>query len=154
MEYTWLVVGLSLLFSLYFTYFYVGRAQKETRIVLDSLGKQLQEGVQGLNEQLEPLHNAVSRSMGAISSVADSTKMDKALDRRIGLDTLDQYDDILEGVRLAFPRVAEYVDEHPEAITKLLPRLNTLISDPEARKRLNLDFSGKSSDVDRIWREE
>ncbi|MBA7537265.1 hypothetical protein ES705_29532 [subsurface metagenome] len=92
--------------------------------------------------------------MGAISSVADNTKMEKALDRRIGLDTLDQYGDIVEGIRMAFPRVAEYIDERPEAITKLLPRLNTLINDPDTRKRLNLDLSGKSSDLNRIWREE
>ncbi|GAI39090.1 unnamed protein product, partial [marine sediment metagenome] len=46
---------------------------------------------------------------------------------------------------------AEYLDDRPEAITKLLPRLNTLITDPETRKRLNLDLSGKSSDLSRIW---
>lgn len=154
MEYIWIAVGISLLFSLFFTVFFVKRAQKETRITLESLGTQLTEGIAQINSDLEPVHNAVSRSMGAISSVAHSAKMDKALDRRIGLDTLDQYDDILEGVRMAFPRVAEYVDEHPEAITKLLPRLSTLISDPDTRKRLNLDLSGKDSDVSRIWREE
>ncbi|MBA7537275.1 hypothetical protein ES705_29542 [subsurface metagenome] len=154
MDYTWLVVGLSLLFSLYFTYYYVGRVQKETRITLNDLGSQLTEGIKQINSDLEPVHNAVSRSMGAISSVADNTKMEKALDRRIGLDTLDQYGDIVEGIRMAFPRVAEYIDERPEAITKLLPRLNTLINDPDTRKRLNLDLSGKSSDLNRIWREE
>ncbi|GAI43348.1 unnamed protein product, partial [marine sediment metagenome] len=73
---------------------------------------------------------------------------------RIGLDTMDQYGDIIEGIRMAFPRVAEYLDDRPEAITKLLPRLNTLISDPDTRKRLNLDLSGAKDDLSRIWREE
>jgi len=143
-----------MLVCLFFTYYYVGISQKQTKYILNSLGKQLQDGLLDLNERIEPLTDAVSRSMGAISSVADSTKMDKALDRRIGLDTMDQYGDIIEGIRMAFPRVAEYLDDRPEAITKLLPRLNTLINDPETRKRLNIDLSGASSDLDRIWREE
>ncbi|GAI01509.1 unnamed protein product, partial [marine sediment metagenome] len=140
METLWIVTALTLIFSLSFTVYFVKRAQKETRITLDALGSQLTEGINQINSDLEPVHNAVSRSMGAISSVADNTKMEKAIDRRIGLDTLDQYGDVVEGIRMAFPRVAEYLDDRPEAITKLLPRLNTLISDPETRKRLNLDL--------------
>jgi len=150
----WIVGALALLFSLGFTVFFVRRAQKETRSTLDSLGRQLTEGIEAINTDIKPLTDAVSRSMGAVSSLADSAHMEKALDRRIGLDTMDQYGDIIEGIRMAFPRVAEYIDERPEAITKLLPRLNTLISDPETRKRLNLNLSGQSSDLDRIWREE
>jgi len=144
---------LSTLLSLGFTLFYVNKASKETRSTLDALGGQLQDGIKDINLQLEPIINANSRAMGAISSLSDDTKMDKALERRIGQDMMGQNEDVLEVIKMAFPRVSEYIDEHPEALTKLLPRLNTLISDPEARKRLNIDFSSKSSDVQRIWRE-
>ncbi|GAJ24117.1 unnamed protein product, partial [marine sediment metagenome] len=126
----------------------------ETRSTLDALGGQLQDGIKDINKQLEPIINANSRAMGAISSLSDDTKMDKALERRIGQDMMGQNEDVLEMIRMAFPKVAEYIDEHPEAITKLLPRLNTLISDPEARKRLNLDFSNTKSDISRIWRDQ
>ena len=147
-------LALSTLFSLVFTIIFVKRASKETRDTLEVLDQQLEEGLEEIRESLKPVIDGSSRAMGAISSIADSTKMDKALERRIGQDMIGQNDDVLEMIRMAFPRVAEYVDEHPEAITKLLPRLNTLISDPDTRKRLNLDLSGKSSDVSRIWREE
>jgi len=141
----------STLISLGFTVFLIRRSKKETRATLEDLGSQLKQGIQDLNSQLEPIIQANSRAMGAISHLADDTKMDKALERRIGQDLLGQNEDILEIVKMAFPRVAEYIEEHPEAISKILPRLNTLISDPEARKRLNLDLSGKGGDLSRIW---
>lgn len=143
----------SLGISLLFTVFLTKKASQTTKIVLDDLGDQLNDGLEALNGQLEPIIQANSRAMGAISGLADDTKMDKALERRIGKDLLGQNEDIYEMIKMAFPNVAEYVDEHPEAISKLLPRLNTLISDPEARGRLKLDFSNKSSDIQRIWSE-
>ncbi|GAH98205.1 unnamed protein product, partial [marine sediment metagenome] len=100
----------------------------------------------------EPIINANSRAMGAISSLSDDTKQDKAIERRIGQDLIAQNEDVVEVIRMAFPRVSEYIDDHPEAVTKLMPRLNTLLSDPEARKRLKLD-SFKGSDLSRIWKE-
>lgn len=148
-----ILIGSSTLISLVFTVFYVSRAQKSTKKILESLQEQLHQGVQDLNDQLDPIIKANSRAMGAISGLADETKMDKALERRIGLDLMSEYSDILDLVKVTFPNVAEYVDDHPEAITKLLPRLNTLISDPEARSRLKLDFSSKSRDLSRIWDE-
>ena len=150
-----LPIGLivSTLLSLLFTVFLVKRASRGTRSALEGLDSQLKQGLEDINEMLKPIINGNSRAMGAISGLADSTKQDKALERRIGQDLMGQNDDVLEMIRMAFPRVAEYVDEHPEAITKLMPRLNTLISDPEARKRLNLNLTGQSSDLSRIWRE-
>jgi len=143
----------SLGISLLFTVFLTKKASDDTKNVLNGLGSQLDEGLEAINGQLEPIIQANSRAMGAISGLADETKMDKALERRIGKDLLGQNEDIYEMIKMAFPNVAEYVDEHPEAISKLLPRLNTLISDPEARERLKLDFSSKSSDIQRIWSE-
>ncbi|GAH23229.1 unnamed protein product [marine sediment metagenome] len=153
MDTTPILIVLATLLSLGFTVFMSLRGRRTTRIVLDKLGKQLEQGIKDINVQLEPIINANSRAMGAISSLSDETKMDKALERRIGQDMMGQNEDVLEMIRMAFPKVAEYVDEHPEAITKLLPRLNTLISDPEARKRLSLDGFNTKSDVSRIWRE-
>ena len=124
-----------------FTVYFVKRAENGLADTLNGLNDQLRVGIEELNTQLEPLHNAVSRSMGVISHLGDETKMDKALERRIGQDMMDQavgeYGDILELVKASFPRVAEYIEEKPEAITKLLPRLEKLINDPEARKRLS-----------------
>ncbi|GAI16362.1 unnamed protein product, partial [marine sediment metagenome] len=40
--------------------------------------------------------------------------MDKALERRIGQDLIGQNEDVIEVVRMAFPRVSEYIDDHPE----------------------------------------
>jgi len=151
------LVPIYLVFStlgcLIFSVLLTRRAKEETRSYLNQLKDQLEQGVLDLNQQLEPIIRANSRAMGAISGIADDTKMDKALERRIGKDLLGQNEDIYEMIKMAFPSVAEYVDDHPEAITKLLPRLNTLISDPEARKRLNLDFSSSKSDISRIWKE-
>ena len=138
-----------LIFSVYLT----RRSSKGVRIHLDQLNEQLEEGLLAINEQLEPVIVANSRAMGAISGLADDTKMDKALERRIGKDLLGQNEDVLEMIRMIFPNVSEYIDEHPEAITKILPRLNTLISDPDMRKRLNFDLSGKIGDLSRIWSE-
>ena len=125
-----------------FTFFYVNRASNKLGLTLEGLNGQLAQGITDLNVQLEPLHDAVSRSMGAISHLSDGTKQDKALEKRIGLDLLDQatgeYGDVLEVVKVAFPRVAEYIEDRPEAVTKLLPRLQQLMNDPEARKRLSL----------------
>lgn len=142
---------LSTLISLVFTIIFVKRASKETRDTLEGLDQQLDEGLEKIRESLKPVIDGNSRAMGAISGLADSTKMDKAIERRIGQDLIGQNDDVIEMIRMAFPRVAEYVDEHPEAITKLLPRLNTLITDPDTRKRLNLNLSKQSSDYSRIW---
>ena len=147
------IIGTTLL-SLGFTVFMTRRASQGTLESLEKLNNELVEGIQGLYDQLDPIIKTNSRAMGVVSSMADESKMDKALERRIGKDLLGQNEDIFEMIKMAFPNVAEYVDEHPEAISKLLPRLNTLISDPEARKRLSLDFSSKVGDVSRIWREE
>lgn len=136
-----------------FTLYLVRKSSSTTRDTLNSLNKSLEQGILELNQQLDPVIKANSRAMGVISSLSNDTKMDSALERRIGQDMMDQYGDILELVKATFPRVAEYIEERPEAITKLLPRLNTLISDPEARKRLNFDGLSKSSDLTRIWGE-
>lgn len=146
-------VALTIL-SIIFTVFLVNRASKHTEITLLSLRETLHQGITDINSQLEPIMKTNSRAMGHLQSLGDETRIEQTLDRKIGLDMMDQYGDIYEGIRLAFPRVAEYLDERPEAITKLLPRLNTLISDPETRKRLNLDLSGKQSDLSRIWKGE
>lgn len=124
------------------------------------LAKRLKEGVYNrLNELkdefeviLKPIIDTNSRAMGAIGSLNRDTIQDQALERRIGIDLMGQNEDILEIIKMAFPSVSEYLDDHPEAISKLMPRLNTLLQDPEARKRLNLDtgsFRGK--DLKRIW---
>jgi len=134
------------------TVFLWKRADRKTLRTLKGLGKQLQDGIADINLQLEPITTANSRAMGAISSLSDNTKMDKAIERRIGQDLIGQNEDVLEVVRMAFPRVSEYINDHPEAITKLMPRLNQLLSDPEARKRLSLGNS--PSDLSRIWRNE
>ncbi len=101
---------------------------------------------------LKPVMDANSRMAGAVGSLNRDTLQDQALERRIGQDLLGQNEDVLEIIKMAFPSVSEYIEEHPEAITKLMPRLNTLLQDPEARKRLNLDtgsFRGK--DLKDIW---
>lgn len=147
-------VIVSTIISLGFTLFYVNRVGKQTRITLDSLGETLNQGIVSLQDQLDPIMKTNSKAMGYFQSMGQDTTIENTLDRKIGLDLKDQYGDIYEGIKLVFPRVAEYLDDRPEAITKLLPRLNTLITDPETRKRLNLDLSGKSGDLSRFWSEE
>lgn len=154
MELEWIMIGVTMVISLGFTVYFVKRASRGTKNILDALGEQLQQGIQELNDQLAPVMLANSKAMGAISHLSDGTKMDKALESRIGQDLMAQNEDVLEVIKMAFPRVAEYIEERPEAVVKLLPRLNSLISDPEARKRLNLDLSGTKSDLSRIWRNE
>jgi len=128
------------------------RLEKTTLSKLNILGSELNSGLETIYQDLDPIIKANSRAMGAISSLSDDTKQDKAIERRIGQDLIAQNEDVVEVIRMAFPRVSEYIDEHPEALTKLMPRLNQLLSDPEARKRLNLgDFKG--SDLSRIWKE-
>ena len=126
------------------------RLEKQTVKTLEEIDSDMKKGLEAIYADLEPVMHASSRAMGAISSLSDDTKQDKALERRIGQDLIGQNEEIIEVIRMAFPRVSVYIDEHPEAITKLMPRLNTLISDPEARKRLNL--TGTSvTDIKRIW---
>jgi len=124
--------------------------QKSTYSKLLRIRLELENGLDAINADLEPMRNAVSRAMGGISSLSNDTKQDKAIERRLGQDLIAQNEDIVEVIRMAFPRVSEYIDDHPEAITKLMPRLNTLLSDPEARKRLNLG-SFTDTDLKRIW---
>jgi len=126
------------------------RLEEKTLSKLTVLGSELNSGLETIYEDLDPIIKANSRAMGAISSLSDDTKQDKAIERRIGQDLIAQNEDVVEVIRMAFPRVSEYIDDHPEAITKLMPRLNTLLSDPEARKRLNLG-SFQGSDLKRIW---
>ncbi|GAH91081.1 unnamed protein product [marine sediment metagenome] len=153
-EVEWIGIVLSTVICLVFTVYFVKRASKGTRNTLDSLGRSLDQGILDINEQLKPIIDANSRAMGVVSRLSDSGKMDKAIESRIGKDLIGQNEDVLEMIKMAFPNVAEYIESHPEAITKLMPRLNTLISDPEARKRLNLDLSGTKSDIKRIWEDE
>jgi len=154
MDFTTIFLGLSTILSVGFTIFYVNRASKGTRNTLEALGRQLEQGIEDINIRLKPTIDASSRAMGAIQSLSQDTRVEQALERRIGQDLMGQNEDILEMIKMAFPRVAEYLEERPEAISKLLPRLNTLISDPETRKRLNFDGFSKTSDLSRFWREE
>lgn len=126
------------------------RLEKQTVKTLHIIDLDMKEGLKKVYADLEPVINASSRAMGAISSLSDDTKQDKAIERRLGQDLIGQNEDVLEVIRMAFPRVSEYLDDHPEAVTKLMPRLNTLLSDPEARKRLNLGGTSLS-DIQRIW---
>lgn len=118
--------------SLIFTVFMTRKVSRSTETALegarDSLQKALDLTLEDLNTKLEPIIQVFS--------------------------DIGENEDILEMVKMAFPNVAEYIEDHPEAITKLLPRLNTLISDPEARGRLKLDFKGKARDLSRIWSED
>jgi len=120
-------------FSLYFTW----ETGKKTRITLDSLGEQLNQGLTEVGTVLEPILKTNSKAMGYFNSLSQDGRLDSTLDRKIGQDLTNQYGDIMEMVKMAFPNVAEYIEDRPEAITKLLPRLQTLISDPDMRKRLN-----------------
>jgi len=134
--------------SLVFTW----KSGKTTRLTLDSLGEQLNQGLIEVGVKLEPVLKTNKTAMGFIGSMSQDSIMDKTLEKKIGLDMMGQYSDIIEGLQLVFPNVAEYIQERPEAITKLLPRLNTLITDPEVRKRLKFDgFEGKKSNLSRIW---
>jgi len=126
------------------------RLEKSTVSTLEVIDSSMKKGLEQVYTDLAPVIDASSRALGAISSLSDDTKMDKALERRIGQDLIGQNEDILEVIKMAFPRVSEYIEERPEAVTKLMPRLNALLADPEARKRLNLGtFQG--SDLKRIW---
>ena len=152
MDYLPIITIIFSIISLILMLILLKRLERKTFQTLKGLGKQLQDGIANINLELEPIISANSRAMGAISSLSDDTKQNKALERRIGQDLIGQNEDVVEVIRMAFPRVSEYIDDHPEAITKLMPRLNQLLSDPEARKRLNL--GGFSSDISRIWKEE
>ena len=143
-------IVLSTVISLVFTVYFVNRASKGARITLESLGTQLKQGIEDINAQLEPIILTNSRSMSVISRLGDDGKMEKALDRRIGVDILAQNEDVLEVIKLAFPNVSEYLEDHPEAITKLMPRIQKFLQDPEARKRLNLN-TGSNEDLSRFW---
>jgi hypothetical protein len=152
-----IAIGFLAILNGLFTVFWVNRASDKLGATLEGLNDSLAEGIQGLNDQLEPIMTANSRAMGAISSLSDGTKMDNALERRIGLDMMDQAvgenAEILDMIKMAFPRVQEYIDERPEAMVKLLPRIQQLLSDPNARARLNLDGSKGKSNISRIWNE-
>lgn len=152
MDLSWIGLGLSTTLSIVFTIYFVKRASKQTKNTLEGLGTQLKQGIEDINIRLKPTIDASSRAMGAIQNLGNETRMEKALESRIGQDLLAQNEEVLEVIKMAFPNVAEYIEDHPEAITKLLPRLNKLISDPEARKRLNLNMDS-SSDLSRIWKE-
>jgi len=134
------------------TIFLWKRLEKSTLSKLHLLDSELHSNFDLINKNLEPVINASSRAMGAISGLSDDTKQDKAIERRIGQDLISQNEEVVEAIRMAFPRLSEYIDDHPEAITKLMPRLNTLLSDPEARKRLNL--GSFKTDLSRYWKEE
>jgi len=135
------------------------RLEDSTVTTLELLDFNMKEELEKLNVTLEPIIHASSRAMGALSSLSNDAKQDNALNRRIGQDLLSQNEEVLEVIKIAFPRVSEYIDEHPEAITKLMPRLNALLSDPEARKRLNLGSlldtkdAYTNKDLSRIWEE-
>jgi len=139
--------------SLTLTIFLWKRLEKSTLSKLIGIRHELENGLDSINEDLKPITNASSRAMGAISSLSDDTKQDKAIERRMGQDLIAQNEDVVEVIRMAFPRVSEYIDEHPEAVTKIMPRLNALLSDPEARKRLNLGSFSTTSDLSKIWKE-
>jgi len=152
MDYLPIVAVIFSIVSLILMLFLWKRLEEKTISKLNVLGSELNSGLETIYQDLDPIIKANSRAMGAISSLSDDTKQDKAIERRIGQDLIAQNEDVIEVIRMAFPRVSEYIDDHPEAVTKLMPRLNTLLSDPEARKRLKLDsFTG--SDLERIWKE-
>jgi len=126
------------------------RLEKSTVSTLEVIDSNMKSGLELVYKDIEPIIVANSRAMGAVSSLSDDIKQDKAIERRIGQDLIAQNEDVVEVIRMAFPRVSEYIDDHPEAVTKLMPRLNALLSDPEARKRLKLgSFQGR--DLKRIW---
>ena len=138
-------------FGMLFALFYVNRVSKGIRISLD----EHKDSIFNINSQLKPIISNNARTMSIIQNMGNDIRIEKTLDRKIGEDMIGQYSDIIEGVRLAFPQVAEYIDERPEAIIKLMPRLQTLITDPELRKRLKFDESDtKKYDLSRIWNQE
>ncbi|GAI66322.1 unnamed protein product, partial [marine sediment metagenome] len=90
------MVALTIL-SLGFTLFYVNRASKQTEITLNSLGTQLNEGLNNIDLQLEPIMKTNSKAFSYFQSMGDDTRVENTLDRKIGLDLKDQYGDYYEG---------------------------------------------------------
>lgn len=129
--------------------FYLSKKQSET--LKEAVFERLTVIKGEFEEVLQPILVTNSRAMGAISGLSNETKMDQALERRIGQDLMGQNEDVLEVIKMAFPSVSEYIDEHPEAVVKLMPRLNQLLKDPEARKRLNLDAGGPTTGPSKAW---
>jgi len=124
-----LIIGCSALIIGSVSLFFTWKSAKSARLTLDSLGVQLQQGLDEVGEVLSPITKTNSKAMSYFNSMSQDTRLDQTLDRKIGQDMIGQYGDIMEGISMMFPNVAEYIKDRPEAITKLLPRLQTLISE-------------------------
>lgn len=145
-----IIIGLVLMIAIGFTIFYVNRASKQTRITLDSLKSELTLGIQDINSGLEPLKIAVSRSMGIIGEKGHNTQKLKRAEKYIAQDLIDSQDPlILAALDALSPngKARGYLEENPDLILQLLPRLQAL----SKIEGFTLNLSDKKSDLSRIW---
>lgn len=104
---------------------------EEVKRVEESLLAEVKQAAVGLrdhvDEELEPLQKNVNRAFGFKAQQSAATRRLNKAEKMVMRDALDaEAPEIMAALEFLSPDTLEYVEEHPDLIPKLLPRLKAL----------------------------
>lgn len=107
------------------TWFILIRRVEKLRIFVSDGLETFQEEV---GAQLKPVLDLNSKAMSIIGTQGAEVRKVKAAERMIATGIMDDNKLVMDGVRQIFPKLGDYLDENPEVVMDLLPRLKQMYS--------------------------
>lgn len=89
--------------------------------------------------QLKPVLDLNSKAMSIIGTQGAEVKKVKAAEKMIATGLMDDNKLVMDGVRQIFPKLGDYLDENPEVVMDLLPRLKQMYTQVQGN-----ELSGQS----------
>ena len=120
-----IIAVLALIFSIYGIY-RVGLIEEGLVSEVEQVGLGLRDHV---NAELEPLIKKVNKAFGLRGEQGAAAKKLKTAEKYLVQDVLDAKNPVLmAALEAVSPRTKEYLEENPELVMQLLPRLEALQS--------------------------
>jgi len=131
----------SALISVAFTFYWV---KKSGEGIASSINGFLEARDEALEAQLKPILNTNSRVMGIIADKGNTQKQEKIALKTLGNDLLGQNEVVIEALRGIAPGFSDYLEEHPDLVIKLMPRIDALLEKQGGIEGILTGVTGKS----------
>ena len=143
---------LSTIISVIIAFFMVKRAPKVTAETVHTM---IKSGINAYNdvleEQLQPIINASSRSMGIIASKSADVRQEKAALKAFGKDIINDNESLISMVEMVSPLFGQKLRSNPDLIIKLMPRIEAILAKQGGLEKILQGNTQNPQDNSRYW---
>lgn len=132
--------------SVIFTFFWV---KKSAAAMGSTLFEFLEGRDQDLKAQLDPILTTNSKVMGIIASKGVTQKQEKVALKHLGEDLLNKNELVLEALKGVAPGFSDYLQEHPDLVIQLAPRIDQLLAQQGGLEGILSKFGSPSPSANR-----